>query len=223
MGDFFAGPHGTALGLTRLDPETGEYTTTAPFTMIEYKRLWETRRGKWFALAVITGVALSTSVRIFQAFGCKADEMRTNNLCIDSKVAISMTTLGGILSLAMIGIGSLGGGSIENIEKIGAVTTTGVWSICLGFITFGEGPVCDSAQTNLLSHLIVYASDLIFLCQTFDPGSLQSIGYCSGKSFLFDMGWIHSQRHDPGRLLSWFRRISSAGCSHQRDRVARRQ
>ena len=144
MGDFFAGPHGTALGLSRLDPETGEYTSTAPFTMVEYKRLWETRRGKWFALAVITGIALSTSVRIFQAFGCKADEMRTNNLCIDSKVAISMTTLGGIISLAMVGIGWIGGSSMEYIEKIGAVTTTGVWSICLGFITFGEGPVSYS-------------------------------------------------------------------------------
>jgi len=140
MGDFFAGPHGTAIGLSRLDPETGEFTSTAPFSAIQYKRLWETRRGKWFALAVITGVALSSSVRTFQAFQCGQAAMGSNNTCIDSKIAISMTVVGGFLSLVMLGIGSVGGSMMENVEIFGAAATSIVWIICLGAITFGEGP-----------------------------------------------------------------------------------
>lgn len=148
MGDFFAGPHGTALGLSRLDPETGEYVTTAPFSRVEYQRLWETRRGKWFALAVITGIALSASVRNFQAFDCSENVMKINNTCIDSKIAISMTVLGGILSVTMVGIGSVGTSLTEFIEKVGAVTTTIVWTIGLGAITFGDGPVSDWKSSN---------------------------------------------------------------------------
>jgi len=140
MGDLFAGPHGTALGLSRLDRETGEYVTTAPFSQVDYKRLWDTRRGKWFALAVITGIALSSSVRTFQAFQCSQSAMKIKNICIDSKIAISMTALGGIISVGMVAIGWIGGSLTEFIEKIGAVTTTIIWTIALVAITFGEGP-----------------------------------------------------------------------------------
>ena len=147
-GDLFAGPHGTALGLSRLDPETGEYVTTAPFSQVDYKRLWDTRRGKWFALAVITGIALSSSVRTFQAFQCSQSAMKIKNICIDSKIAISMTALGGIISVGMVAIGWIGGSLTEFIEKIGAVTTTIIWTIALVAITFGEGPVRDSISQN---------------------------------------------------------------------------
>lgn len=147
MGDLFAGPHGTSLGLSRLDPETGEYVSTAPFSQVDYRRLWETRRGKWFALAVITGIALSSSVRTFQAFQCSESAMKIKNTCIDSRIAISMTVLSGIISVGMVGISSMGA-SLEIFEKIGAVTTTIVWTIALGAITFGEGPVRDRISQN---------------------------------------------------------------------------
>jgi len=140
LSDFFAGPHGTAIGLTRLDPETGEYISTAPFTATEYKRLWETRRGKWFALTAITAIAMGGSVRVFQAYDCAQPAMNTNNTCTDSKIGIAMTVVGGILALIMVGIGGIGSSLTEYIEKVGSISTTVVWTVALGVITFGEGP-----------------------------------------------------------------------------------
>ena len=203
MGDFFAGHYGTALGLSRLDPETGEYVTTAPFSAVQYQRLWETRRGKWFALAVITGIALSSSVRTFQAFQCTNEAITANsNTCVDSKVAISMTTIGCIVSVIMVGIGSIGGSMVENIEKFGAVFTTGIWTVCLGFITFGEGPVGVSIPKN---HICFHRRPLLILIlrfASFPFVNLPKIGSCPWKFVLCDLGWIHYQYIDHIRLFS---------------------
>lgn len=124
MGDLFTGQEGSAVGLSRLD----------------YQRFWKTRRGKWFALTAITGIALSASVRTFQAFDCKQAAMNSNNTCIDTKLAISMTVLAGIISLVMVGIGRVGGIMAVHFEKVLAVSATIVWTIGLVVITFGEGP-----------------------------------------------------------------------------------
>ena len=170
LGDVFAGPQGASIGLSRLDPETGEYVTTAPFTTVHYKRLWETRRGKWFALAAITGVALSATVLTFQSL-CKSEMVQTyasNSTCIDSKVAIAMMVLGGIISLVMLGIGSIGGSLAEYLEKMGAVTTTIVWTIGLGVITFGDGPVSEQIQCPILWNFLFRRPHLSFsTCGTF--------------------------------------------------------
>jgi len=144
LGDAFRRHDVSAMIGGQLDPETGEYLTTSPFSPVHYQRLWETRRGKWIALTAITGIAMSESVRTFQAFECDLAAMNSNNTCIDSKVAISMTVLGAILSLAMVcllsGFDGIGDSLTEYIESIGAVSTTIVWTILLGFVTFGEGP-----------------------------------------------------------------------------------
>ena len=151
----YGGPGGFATG-GMIDPDTGEYVTTSPFSQINAQRLWETRRGKWFALATVTGIALSSSVRTFQAFECNLSVMKSNNTCIDTNVAISMTVLGGVFALVVLFVGhskgstgvtidtTTGGGAStigQYIEWIGAVVTTIVWTIGLGFVTFGEGPV----------------------------------------------------------------------------------
>ena len=141
VGDFSKGTHGTAIGLSRLDPETGEYVTAAPLTTVYYQRLWETRRGKWFALTALTLITMSTCVETFQAFSCGRVEMKGSKTCTDTKVALSMTVIGAILSLIMVVIGGIGSGISEYLEKIGALSTTVIWTICLIFITFGEGPV----------------------------------------------------------------------------------
>ena len=155
MNVIYGGPGGFATG-GMIDPDTGEYVTTSPFSQINAQRLWKTRRGKWFALATVTGIALSSSVRIFQALKCNLSVMKSNNMCIDTNVAISMTVLGGVFALVVLFVGhstgstgvtidtTTGGGTStigQFVEWIGAVVTTIVWTIGLGFVTFGEGPV----------------------------------------------------------------------------------
>jgi len=154
MNVIYGGPGGFATG-GMIDPDTGEYVTTSPFSQINAQRLWKTRRGKWFALATVTGIALSSSVRIFQALKCNLSVMKSNNMCIDTNVAISMTVLGGVFALVVLFVGhstgstgvtidtTTGGGTStigQFVEWIGAVVTTIVWTIGLGFVTFGEGP-----------------------------------------------------------------------------------
>ena len=126
MGDLFTGDQGSAVGLSRL----------------HYQQFWKTRRGKWFALTAITGIALSGSVRTFQAFDCRKAVMSSNSTCIDTKIAISMTVVAGIISLIMVGIGRVGGMMAVHVEKVLSVSATIVWTIGLVVITFGEGPVC---------------------------------------------------------------------------------
>jgi hypothetical protein len=141
VGDLTAGPEGSAIGLSRLDPETGEYVSAVPFSTIDYKRFWETRRGKFFGLFAVTGVALSASVREYQAFTCKEIAMQSSNTCIDSKVAIASTVMSGVLCLVMMSVGTILGGSMpEYIESLGAGCTTLVWTLTVAFVTFGDGP-----------------------------------------------------------------------------------
>jgi len=134
------GPEGTAAGLSRLDPETGEYITAAPFSPVYYRRLWETRRGKWFALTAITGIAMSASARIYQADGCGQYIKDGNNTCRDTKVAISMTVIGAMLSVIMVVVSGTDISMAEYIEKIGALATSFVYIVVLGVTTFGDGP-----------------------------------------------------------------------------------
>merc|ERR1712176_195169 len=58
MGDLFAGPQGSQYGLSQQDPQTGEYVVSAALTPLHYQRLWQTRRGKWFAQAAIAMMVL---------------------------------------------------------------------------------------------------------------------------------------------------------------------
>jgi len=124
MGDLFTGEQGSGVGLSRLG----------------YQRFWKTRRGKWFALTAITGIALSGSVRTFQAFDCRQAVMNSNSTCIDTKIAISMTVLAGIISLIMVGIGRVGGMMAVHVEKVLSIAANIVWTIGLVVVTFGEGP-----------------------------------------------------------------------------------
>ena len=137
------GPVGVAAGLSRIDPESGEYITAAPFSPIYYRRLWETRRGKWFALTAITGIAMSSSVRIYQAYECGENLRQGMNTCRDTKVAIAMNVFGAILSVSMVFASGIGNSMAEYIEKIGALATTFVYVVALGVTTFGDGPVRD--------------------------------------------------------------------------------
>lgn len=139
--DLMGGPEGSAIGLSRLDPETGQYVSAVPFSVTNYKRFWETRRGKWFALFAVTGVALSASIREYQAFTCSQPVAQNNNTCTDTKVAIAMTVMSGTLSLVMMVVGTaLGGSTTEYIESLGAICTTLVWTFTVAFVTFGDGP-----------------------------------------------------------------------------------
>ena len=151
MGDLFG--HVAMTTRNRLDPDTGEFVEVIGLQQINYKGLWETRRGKWYALLAITGIALSSSVRTFQAFECYVTVMKANNACHDSTVAVAMTTLGGVLAVVMACVSGMaatattdnnatgGGGTAQYVERIGAVSTSFVWAIGLIFITFGDGPV----------------------------------------------------------------------------------
>jgi len=134
------GPQGVAAGLSRLDAETGEYITAAPFSSAHYQRLWETRRGKWFALTAITGIAMSASVRTFQAYDCETNVMQADNTCRDTKTAIAMTVIAAIFSVGMVFASGIAGSTAEYVEKIGALATMFVYVIALAVVTFGDGP-----------------------------------------------------------------------------------
>jgi hypothetical protein len=206
MGDLFTGQEGSAVGLSRLD----------------YQRFWKTRRGKWFALTAITGIALSASVRTFQAFDCKQAAMNSNNTCIDTKLAISMTVLAGIISLVMVGIGRVGGIMAVHFEKVLAVSATIVWTIGLVVITFGEGPVRYSISKKhgslhrsylLVSYFRALLSFLSAFLFRFSVSLFlrQSIGPFFGKSILCDVGRIYYQCPDYSGLLSQFDHTTCGG------------
>jgi len=140
-GDLLGSPEGSAAGLSRLDPETGEYVIAAPLTPVHYQRLWETRRGKWFALTVITVIAMTESIRVYKAFLCGQAAMDNNNTCIDSKIAIAMTSLSAIVSVVMASVlGGIAGSMVELVETCGAVAATIIWAVALVSVTFGDGP-----------------------------------------------------------------------------------
>ena len=69
---------------------------------------WNTRRGKWYALVVTSGIVLSSSVRTYQAFDCYLSGMTSVNVCIDTKVGITMSVIGGILAVLFSCVSSSG-------------------------------------------------------------------------------------------------------------------
>jgi hypothetical protein len=71
---------------------------------------WNTRRGKWYALVVTSGIVLSSSVRTYQAFDCYLSGMTSVNVCIDTKVGITMSVIGGILAVLFSCVSSGGSG-----------------------------------------------------------------------------------------------------------------
>jgi len=153
LSDMYRQNTGTAT--SNLDTTTGEYI------QLQTKRLWDTRRGKWYVLLTVSGIVISSCVRTYQAFDCYLTVMKTlSNTCQDSKIGISMSVLGGCLAMILSCVNGVVVTNNNNnnndntndnnnnnndntaliIESIGSVVSTIVWTIAWGFITFGEGP-----------------------------------------------------------------------------------
>ena len=80
---------------------------------------WNTRRGKWYALVVTSGIVLSSSVRTYQAFDCYLSSMTSVNVCIDTKVGITMSIIGGLLAVLFSCVSS----SSSSSGRLNAVVT----------------------------------------------------------------------------------------------------
>ena len=81
---------------------------------------WNTRRGKWYALVVTSGIVLSSSVRTYQAFDCYLSSMTSVNVCVDTKVGITMSVIGGLLAILFSCVSS---SSSSSSGRLNAVVT----------------------------------------------------------------------------------------------------
>jgi hypothetical protein len=103
-----------------------------------------TRRGRWYTLVAASVVVLAASVRVFRAFECDLQVMEAAPTCFDSRYAIATSSIGTFTALLLVTITA--GWCCRNstvalrMEGVGAVLMVIIWSIGLGFITFGEGP-----------------------------------------------------------------------------------
>lgn len=105
-----------------IDPSTGEYLNALEW--VDYKGLWETRRGKWIALTALSAIALTGSIR--------------NRSGLQDTASITLTALACVTAPILA---VLSGMDVHpSVERVGALWTTVVWALGLGFITFGDGP-----------------------------------------------------------------------------------
>lgn len=105
-----------------INPSTGEYLNALEW--VDYKGLWETRCGKWIALTALSAIALTGSIR--------------NRSGLQDTAAITLTTLACITAPILAVLSGMG--VHPSAERVGALWTTVVWALGLGFITFGDGP-----------------------------------------------------------------------------------
>jgi hypothetical protein len=105
--------------------QNGSHNTqgTAAGGGVNIKQLWNTRRGKWYALLASSGIVLSSSVRTYQAFDCYLSVMKSVNVCVDTTVGITMSVIGGILAVIFSCISGLAVSS-ANANAFAVVATT---------------------------------------------------------------------------------------------------
>jgi hypothetical protein len=100
------------------------------------------RQGKWNALLAASLVVVGSSVRVFQSFECDSRVMKASPVCLDSRVAIAVAVVASFIAMIVTILGCFVSPSVLQIgEYVGAFLMLGFWSVGLGFITFGEGPV----------------------------------------------------------------------------------
>lgn len=100
----------------------------------------QTRQGKWYALLAASVVVMAASVRVYTAFECDLQVMKAAPTCAASTYAIAASVIATATALLLTLTGCFTSVIARRIEGAGAVLMVPIWSIGLGFITFGEGP-----------------------------------------------------------------------------------
>jgi hypothetical protein len=101
----------------------------------------QTRQGKWYALVATSVIVMGASVRVFKAFECTLDVMKTSPACMNSKYAISASVIGTVVAIFPLLSFLFLHGTALIMEFILSAIMVVIWSVGLGLITFGQGPV----------------------------------------------------------------------------------
>jgi hypothetical protein len=100
----------------------------------------QTRQGKWYGLVAASVVVMAGSTRVYQAFECDLEVMKLAPTCSDSRYAIAASVIGTVTALILTLTSCLTSNIARQMEGVGAALMVLIWSVGLGFITFGEGP-----------------------------------------------------------------------------------
>ena len=122
---------------------TSTITTTIGSASTTQQSSSQKRQGKWYALVGASVVVMASCIRVYQSFKCQQKVMLKAPVCQDSKVGISVAVVATVVALmiALMSCYVAKDSSVVRIgENIGAFLMIGLWSVGLGFITFGEGP-----------------------------------------------------------------------------------
>ena len=101
----------------------------------------QTRQGKWYALVATSVIVMGASVRIFKAFECTLDVMKSSPACVSCKFAISAAVIGTVVAIFPLLSFIFLHGTAVFWEFILSALMVVIWSVGLGLITFGQGPV----------------------------------------------------------------------------------
>lgn len=85
---------------------------------------------------------MGASIRVFRSFKCDLHVMKAAPVCRDSRIAIAVAVVASLIALIVTLASCFMPTSVVQLgEYVGAFMMLCFWSVGLGFITFGEGPV----------------------------------------------------------------------------------